>query len=752
MSQDWPARVRRLEEEVAGLRRAMRARGLIEQAKGMLAERLGCDPEAAFLVLSAQSQQTNTPLTSVAADIVGRPPNAEPSAGAKAPEPILPADLASSPELQAVTDHRQGSLPRHLARALRLAMAALDTAGNLDELVRALTAAGLPEEKDTAAALFAAEADGALRLLASAGLPPQIANTWRKMPPSVNTAVASAVRTGRQVVTDRSSADDYVFIGPGTASMVFPLISDRQVVGALMFAWPDGRRLTEQTRHRLCLLAVEGARAASRMWPAFATDSAGTAIDLGWVRSILDGVSGEAHLLSPLRDRNGAITDFLIEAASRGAAQSDPSVLGRRLLDTAPQLAADGVFDAYVKVLTDGVTWESIVDGVRRRAIQIRGAVLASWEPIDADGTQRLSRLEAMGGFGWAEWDLESGEASWSTGMSRIFGRVNKAPVAFDGLLRLIEEPHVARMQAFQAELLGGRDSVVELRLTANCGSRWVRLFCEAPKRSGRGKRIQMLAQDVSERYAREARLRSVQSQAAAGRLRLASEQELTTRLAQMLYPSPRVEVGGPNARIVGQHWRPGSGLLLQADFCEAVQLPGGRMVAVIGDVFSTGTTAAATAVRLIRPVIALARSGLRLKQILEVMNTELREDRDPSLASLLLTALDPATGVFEWASAGHLPPILLHDKTSRQLTGAIGPLLGLTEAGYVQRRVRLRPGDAVLCYTDGLVDQAAEHPLVQLEDVLAQTHRMGGVEALLSSELPRPDVEACLLVAEFLG
>jgi serine phosphatase RsbU (regulator of sigma subunit) len=329
---------------------------------------------------------------------------------------------------------------------------------------------------------------------------------------------------------------------------------------------------------------------------------------------------------------------------------------------------------------------------------------------------------------------------------------VNKTPVAFDSLVKLIEEPHVPRMRAFQAELLAGRDSVVELRLTTGCDSRWVRLFCEAPQSFARGRRIQMLVQDVSERYAREERLRSMQSQAAAGRLRLASEQELTTRLAQMFYPSPRVEVGGHSARIVGQHRRPGAGLLLQADFCEAVQLPGGRLVAVIGDVFSTGTAAAATAMRLIRPVIALARSGLRLKRILEVMNTELREDRDPSLASLLLMTLDPGSGAFEWASAGHLPPILLHDKASRQLTGAAGPVLGLTEAGYVQRRVRLAPGDAVLCYTDGLVDQAAEHPLAQLEEVLAQTHRYGGVEALLSSELPRPDVEACLLVAEFLG
>jgi AmiR/NasT family two-component response regulator len=45
---DRSDQVRRLETEVAGLRRALRTRGLIEQAKGRLAERWGVDAEEAF--------------------------------------------------------------------------------------------------------------------------------------------------------------------------------------------------------------------------------------------------------------------------------------------------------------------------------------------------------------------------------------------------------------------------------------------------------------------------------------------------------------------------------------------------------------------------------------------------------------------------------------------------------------------------------------------------------------------------------
>ncbi|MEU6238764.1 ANTAR domain-containing protein, partial [Kitasatospora sp. NPDC047058] len=63
--------VDRLRAEVEGLRRAMRTRGVIEQAKGMLSERLGCTPDEAFGHLVQLSQDTNRRLADVAAGLVG---------------------------------------------------------------------------------------------------------------------------------------------------------------------------------------------------------------------------------------------------------------------------------------------------------------------------------------------------------------------------------------------------------------------------------------------------------------------------------------------------------------------------------------------------------------------------------------------------------------------------------------------------------------------------------------------------------
>ena len=70
MSPDWVSRVQRLEAEVAGLRRSMRSRGLIEQAKGVLAERLGVDVEEAFRHLVRTSQRTHVRVVDVAADVM----------------------------------------------------------------------------------------------------------------------------------------------------------------------------------------------------------------------------------------------------------------------------------------------------------------------------------------------------------------------------------------------------------------------------------------------------------------------------------------------------------------------------------------------------------------------------------------------------------------------------------------------------------------------------------------------------------
>ena len=56
--------------EIAGLRRAMASRAVIEQAKGIIIGSVGCDEDRAFEMLVRQSQHENRKLREVAEDLV----------------------------------------------------------------------------------------------------------------------------------------------------------------------------------------------------------------------------------------------------------------------------------------------------------------------------------------------------------------------------------------------------------------------------------------------------------------------------------------------------------------------------------------------------------------------------------------------------------------------------------------------------------------------------------------------------------
>ncbi|MGW6919271.1 SpoIIE family protein phosphatase [Kitasatospora sp. NPDC054939] len=160
--------VDRLRAEVEGLRRAMRSRAVIEQAKGLLTERLGCTPEEAFGHLAQLSQDGNRKLVDIAADLLGvaAPPGA-PGAGPprRATAPDAGAGVLAEPggghwfrsvvdalydPVLLLTPVREGGVPTDL-RVAHAGAATVDPAGRpgrdlvghrLSELYPGLVAAG----------------------------------------------------------------------------------------------------------------------------------------------------------------------------------------------------------------------------------------------------------------------------------------------------------------------------------------------------------------------------------------------------------------------------------------------------------------------------------------------------------------------------------------------------------------------------------------------------------------------------------
>jgi sigma-B regulation protein RsbU (phosphoserine phosphatase) len=145
-------------------------------------------------------------------------------------------------------------------------------------------------------------------------------------------------------------------------------------------------------------------------------------------------------------------------------------------------------------------------------------------------------------------------------------------------------------------------------------------------------------------------------------------------------------------------------------DFYDVVELPGARLGLFIADVSDKGMPAAlfmALTRTLFRAAVA---EGARPAQALRRINDLLIPDtRQGMFVTAVYGVLDPATGTFTYANAGHNPPIWLHDTGAVQELGRTALPLGVIDQTEVQeRQLQLERGDSILCYTDGVTEAFA--------------------------------------------
>jgi serine phosphatase RsbU (regulator of sigma subunit) len=127
-----------------------------------------------------------------------------------------------------------------------------------------------------------------------------------------------------------------------------------------------------------------------------------------------------------------------------------------------------------------------------------------------------------------------------------------------------------------------------------------------------------------------------------------------------------------------------------------------------------------------------------------------------PDLTTCICVVLDPSTMTVRWSSAGHPPPLALSAAgRGRLLDGEPGPPLGVDPAArYEKHETRLRPGQTLLLYTDGLVERRGatiDDGLSALQQVVVQQgtaqDMCDQVIAALPNDSGRRDDVTCLLV-----
>src|SRR6185437_9529968 len=137
------------------------------------------------------------------------------------------------------------------------------------------------------------------------------------------------------------------------------------------------------------------------------------------------------------------------------------------------------------------------------------------------------------------------------------------------------------------------------------------------------------------------------------------------------------------------------------------VLLPSNDVLVVVGDIAGHGLDAVTGMVTVRNGLRGLAVTGAGPAELLGWLNSAACQFADAIIGTVICGLYDPETRSLRWARAGHLPPILVRGGRAQMLTLPQGLLLGADpRSRYMEVTTSLRPGDALLLFTDGLIER----------------------------------------------
>jgi serine phosphatase RsbU (regulator of sigma subunit)/anti-sigma regulatory factor (Ser/Thr protein kinase) len=142
-------------------------------------------------------------------------------------------------------------------------------------------------------------------------------------------------------------------------------------------------------------------------------------------------------------------------------------------------------------------------------------------------------------------------------------------------------------------------------------------------------------------------------------------------------------------------------------DWYDVLDLPDDRVGVAIGDVAGHGVRAAALMGQMRTGLRAYALEGHGPAQILRLLDRLIQAVRGRGMATVAYAVLEPDTGAVTMASAGHPPALVVSESgEARFVGGGPSPPLGTFPfARYEDTAATLAPGEALMLYTDGLVE-----------------------------------------------
>ena len=160
-----------------------------------------------------------------------------------------------------------------------------------------------------------------------------------------------------------------------------------------------------------------------------------------------------------------------------------------------------------------------------------------------------------------------------------------------------------------------------------------------------------------------------------------------------------------PGADVAAEYLVAAEDTAAGGDWFDALAL-GDRLVLVVGDVVGHGVEAAAVMSQLRTALRMQITAGRTIVEALEAVDRFHEQVPGSKSATICIGSLDFATGEFQYCTAGHPPPLVVTaDAESRYVEPSGGGPLG-SGTGFPVRSETLDVGDAVLLYSDGLIER----------------------------------------------
>jgi serine phosphatase RsbU (regulator of sigma subunit) len=798
------ALIARQRQDLDGLQSAAAARSVVDLARGMLMERLGCSPAEAQEQLEHLSAESGISLAELAVQITGQPTPGPASnghhTGAAGP---AATDVAPSTPAAAETPAAPAASVANGEPGGGLAGAAMEAAADGTAIATALLEEALAATGVAAVALWLAEPDGGLELAGQAGFAARDASRWRRIHPDLHTPALWAAADGTETwwpvgPPDKTSAGRTASPGstgslgstgtsgstgspgipllggwPRGARAVLPLPGPGAPIGALEICWPGPLSgFSRPLRRQLSALAEVCAQAVGTR---LRTGELAADERASWAFSLLDGLLGSAMYAKAMRS-GGQVTDFLISYLSERFA--DPAgrpaadIAGRPLLEMYPGAAlASSLFDQAVRVLATGraeraygvvfstpVGDRTLTPMLEVRITRLYDGVVIAWQR--ADEVERLGGLlhqaQRLGRIGGWEENLLSGDVLWTEQTYTLFGRPADDPVRIGQLTAHVPADDQAVVHTFRNTLLRDKRpaaAVFRIIRAEDESVRQIRAFAEPiVDQAGTLIAVRGAYQDVSADYHTQVALAATRDQLADSEERVAEEHRLAVRLQQAITPQTAAPAEIPGLDVAARYRPAGPGNLVSGDWYDTVQLPGGSVLLVVGDIAGHGIDAVTGMVALRNTLRGLAITGAGPAALLGWLNDVACELTDGIIGTVVCGVFRPDSRTLRWARAGHLPPLLVRAGAASELQLPIGVLIGADPASrYQEVTTELVPGDALLLYTDGLVERRHE----AIDDSLQALRRMASrpvqdvgqfADHLLASSRADTSDDACLV------